>query len=87
VNHEEDKFPSLRDDLLALLGKYQGNTTRRDCLGYLVQFPVQINNNTTRPRLVYRMRFPQIRLAEKNITNFERRKITQYLVFEGLDVI
>ena len=26
-------------------------------------------------------------LAEKNITNFERRNITQYLVFEGLDVV
>jgi hypothetical protein len=26
-------------------------------------------------------------LAQKNITNFERRKITQYIIFEGLDVV
>jgi hypothetical protein len=37
-NHEEEKFPSLRDDLPALLGRDQGNSTRRDCLGYPVQF-------------------------------------------------
>jgi hypothetical protein len=51
-NHEEDKFPSLRDDLLALLGRDQGNITRRDCLRYPIQFPIQSNNNTTRPRLI-----------------------------------
>jgi hypothetical protein len=26
-------------------------------------------------------------LAQKNITNFERSNIAQYLVFEGLDVV
>jgi hypothetical protein len=26
-------------------------------------------------------------LAQKNITNFKRRNITQYLIFEGLDAI
>jgi hypothetical protein len=36
VNHEEEKLPHLRDDLLALLGKDHGNNTRWDCLGYLV---------------------------------------------------
>jgi hypothetical protein len=46
VNHEEDKFLGLRDDLPALLGRDQGNNTRRDWLKYLVQFPVQSNNNT-----------------------------------------
>jgi hypothetical protein len=58
ANHEEEKFLGLRDDLLALLGKDQGNITRRDCLGYPVQFLVQSNNNTTRPRLIYNMTFP-----------------------------
>jgi hypothetical protein len=38
VNHEEDKLPHLRDDLPALLSRDQGNNTRWDCLGYLVQF-------------------------------------------------
>jgi hypothetical protein len=57
-NHEEDKFLGLRDDLPALLGRDQGNSTRRDCLGYPVQFHVQSNNNTTRPRLIYNMTFP-----------------------------
>jgi hypothetical protein len=58
ANHEEEKFPSLRDVLPALLGRDQGNITRRDCLRYLVQFPIQSNNNTTRPRLIYNMTFP-----------------------------
>jgi hypothetical protein len=56
-NHEEDKLPGLRDDLPALLGKDQGNITRWDWLGYPVQFHVQRNNNTTRPRLIYNMTF------------------------------
>ena len=58
VNHEEDKLPSLRDDLPALLCKDQGNGSRWYYLGYPVQFPVQGNNNTARPRLIYIMMFP-----------------------------
>jgi hypothetical protein len=58
ANHEEDKLPRLRDDLPALLSKDQGNNTRWDCLGYPVQFPVQSNNNTMRPILIYNMTFP-----------------------------
>jgi hypothetical protein len=58
ANHKEDKFPGLRDDLLAFLGKDQGNSTRKDCLGYPEQFHEQINYNTTRPRLIYNMMFP-----------------------------
>jgi hypothetical protein len=58
VNREEDRFPNLRDDLPAFLGRDQGNNTRRECLGYLVKFHVQSNNNTTRPRLIYKMMFP-----------------------------
>jgi hypothetical protein len=58
VNHEEDKLLSLRDDLPTLLGRDQGNNTRWDYLGYPVQFPIQSNNNTTRPRLIYNMTFP-----------------------------
>jgi hypothetical protein len=57
-NHEEDKIPRLRDDLPALLGRDQGNSTRWDCLRYPVQFPIQSNNNTMRPRLIYNMMFP-----------------------------
>jgi hypothetical protein len=40
-----------------------------------------------RPRLIYNMTFLEIRLAQNKITNFERRNITKYLVFEGLDVV
>ena len=58
ANHEEDKIPCLRDDLPALLSRDQGNSTRWDFLGYPIQFPVQSNNNTTRPRLIYNMTFP-----------------------------
>jgi len=57
-NHEEEKLPLLRDDLPAFLSRDQGNSTRWDCLGYHVQFPVQSNNNTTRPILIYNMTFP-----------------------------
>jgi hypothetical protein len=57
-NHEEDKFLGLRDDLPKLLGKDQGNSTRRDCLRYPIQFLVQSNNNTTSYRLIYMMMFP-----------------------------
>ena len=57
-NHEEDKLPHLIDDLPALPTIDQGNSTRWDCLRYLIQFPVQSNNNTTRPRLIYNMTFP-----------------------------
>jgi hypothetical protein len=53
LNHEEEKFPSPRDDLPALIGKDQGNNTRWDFLGY----PVQSNNKTTRPRMIYNMAF------------------------------
>jgi hypothetical protein len=55
VNHEEEKLPGLRDDLPAFLGRDQGNGTRWDYLGYPVRFPVQSNNNTARPRLIYNM--------------------------------
>jgi hypothetical protein len=48
----------LRDDLPTFLGRDQGNNTRWDCLGYPIQFPVQSNNNTVRPRLIYNMTFP-----------------------------
>jgi hypothetical protein len=58
VNHEEEKIPHLRYDLPALLDRDQGNNTRWDCLRYLVQFIVQSNNNTVRPRLIYNMEFP-----------------------------
>jgi hypothetical protein len=87
VNHKKDKLPRMRDDLPALLGRDQGNSTRWDCLRYPVQFPVQSNNNTTNPRLIYNMMFPYIRLAQKNVTNFERSNITEYLTFERLDVV
>ena len=58
VNHEEDKLPCLRDDLSALLGLDQGNNTGWDYLGYPIQFLVQSNHNTMRPRLIYSMTFP-----------------------------
>jgi hypothetical protein len=57
ANHEEDNFPGPRDDLPAFLDIDQGNNTRWDYLGYPVQFSVQINNNITRPRLIYNMTF------------------------------
>jgi hypothetical protein len=40
-----------------------------------------------RPRLTYNMTFPKIRLSQKKITNFERINITQYLIFEGPNVV
>jgi hypothetical protein len=58
VNHEEEKLPCMRDDLATLLSRDQVNSTRWDYLGYPVQFPVQSNNNTTRPILIYNMTFP-----------------------------
>jgi hypothetical protein len=58
VNHEEEKFPGLRDDLPALLRRDQGNNTRRDYLRYPIQFLVKSNNNTKRPKLIYNMEFP-----------------------------
>jgi hypothetical protein len=58
ANHEEDKLPCMRDDLSALLGRDQGNIPGWDCLGYPVQFLVESNNNTARPRLIYNMMFP-----------------------------
>jgi hypothetical protein len=57
-NHEEDKLPHLRDDLSTFLSIDQGNSTRWNYLGYPIQFLVQSNNNTTRPRLIYNMTFP-----------------------------
>jgi hypothetical protein len=87
VNHEEEKILGLRDDLSALLDKDQGNGSMWGYLRYPVQIHFQINNNTTRPRLIYKMMFPKIRLAQKNITNFKGGDITQYLIFEGLDVV
>jgi hypothetical protein len=57
-NHEDDKFPSLSDELPAFLGRDQGNSTRWDYLEYPIQFPIQSNNNTTRPRIIYSMMFP-----------------------------
>jgi hypothetical protein len=35
-NQEEEKLPGLRDELLALLGRDQGNKTRWECLKYHV---------------------------------------------------
>jgi hypothetical protein len=86
-NHKEEKILDLRDELPAFLGRDQGNKTRRDYLGYPLKFRVQSDNNTMRPRLVYNTTFPLIRLAQNSITNFKRRNITQYLIFEGLDII
>jgi hypothetical protein len=75
VNHKEYKLPSLRNDLLALVGKDQENSIRWDYLEYPVQFPIQSNNNNARPRFIYNMTFPQIRLSQKNITKFKGRNI------------
>jgi hypothetical protein len=75
-NHEEDKLPGRRNDLPALLGRDKGNSTKWDSLGDPVQFLVQNNNNTVRPKLLYNMTFPQIRLVQKNIKNFKGRNIT-----------
>jgi hypothetical protein len=58
VNHEEEKFLGLRDDLPPLLGRDQGNRKRRDYLKYPIQFPVQSNNNTPRLGLIYNMTIP-----------------------------
>jgi hypothetical protein len=58
ANHKEDKLPFLRDDISALLGRDEGNSTGWNCLGYPVQFLVQSNNNIARPRLIYNMKFP-----------------------------
>jgi hypothetical protein len=85
VNHEEGKLPDLRNDIPSLLGRDQGNKTRWDYLEYRVQFPVQSNNNTVMPRLIYNMTFPEIRLSQNNITKFKGSNITQYLIFEWLD--
>jgi hypothetical protein len=57
-NHKEEKLPILINDLPALLGKDQGNSTRWDYLGYPVQFHVQSNNDIAMPRLIYIMMFP-----------------------------
>jgi hypothetical protein len=58
LNHEEDKLSGLKNDLPALLGRDKGNTTIWDYPRDPIQFPVQINNNTTRTRLIYSMTFP-----------------------------
>jgi hypothetical protein len=58
ANHEEDKLPSIRNYVLALVGRYQENGTRWDYLGYIVQIHAQSNNNIVRPRLIYNMMFP-----------------------------
>jgi hypothetical protein len=58
MNHEEHKLPDVRYDLLAFLGKDKGNGSWWDYLGYPIQFLVQSNNKTTRPRLIYNMTFP-----------------------------
>jgi hypothetical protein len=57
-NYEEDKLPSLRDDLPTLLGRNQENGNRCDYLEYSIQFPIQSNNNSMRPRIIYNMSFP-----------------------------
>jgi hypothetical protein len=36
---------------------------------------------------IHNMSLPKIWLAYKNITKFKGRNITQYIVFEGLDVV
>jgi hypothetical protein len=38
-------------------------------------------------RLIHNMVLPKIWLSENNITNFIGRNITQYLIFERLDVV
>jgi len=38
-------------------------------------------------RLIHNMVLPKIWLFENNITNFIGRNITQYLIFERLDVV
>jgi hypothetical protein len=58
VNHQEDKLTHLRDDLPALLGRDQGNITRWDFLWYPLQFIVQSNNHTGRPKIIYKITFP-----------------------------
>jgi hypothetical protein len=58
ANHEEEKLPHMRDDLPTFLSRSQGNNTRWDSLGYPVQFLVQSNNKTMRPRIIYNMTFP-----------------------------
>ena len=56
-------------------------------LWYPVELTPQSNNYTTGSRLINKMMFPHIWLAQKNITYINRSNITHYLILEGMDAI
>ena len=59
----------------------------RNYLWYSVEMTPQRNNDTAGSRLINNMALPHILLAQKNITNIQWGKITQYLILEGIHVI
>ena len=63
MNHEEFEFPYLGYYLPALLCCDERHCSSRKCLWYPVEFLSQINNDTTRPRIIHDMVFPHIRLS------------------------
>jgi hypothetical protein len=56
-------------------------------LWYLIEMTPQSNNDTTVSRLINIMVFTHIWLAQNNIIDIKRGKITHYLILEGMDAI
>jgi hypothetical protein len=62
-------------------------SSSRNYLWYPVEMTSQSNNDTTMFRLIEKVLFPHIWLAQKNITYISWGNITHYLILEWMDSI
>ena len=60
ANHKKNKFPSLRNDLTALLYSDQRDGGRQGYLQYPVQLISQSNICRAKSRLIYNIPLPQV---------------------------
>ena len=62
-------------------------TSSLNYLWYPIEMTSHSNIENTRSRPIDNMMFPNIWLAQNNITNIKRGNIKHYLILEGLDSI
>ena len=63
VNHKEDEFYGLGNDLTAFLPNDQRDGGRRCYLWYPIQLIFKSNNNSVSPTLIHVMSLPQVWLS------------------------
>jgi len=74
-DYEENKSPTLRDSIIALVSGDQRNCGSRGDLWYPIERIYQDHNDTTGPGLVNNIKLQQIWLSQKSIANLKQGNV------------